>query len=362
MLVATRLRLLFAAAKSRSELCTNVLSPRPNLLRAAAGLKTLWLAIPAIAALILLGLLGHWAVNAPAPIPVAEADRAVPAAFSPDQKKEIEQIVKTWTETAKAPEATKLSPDQKKEIEQIVKTWMPEPAQAPEATKLSPDQKKEIEQIVKSYLVANPEIFVDIQNALEEKMEKEQTEKLKVAVSQNAAEIYRAPAASVGGNPDGDITVVEFFDYNCGYCKHGLHDVIKLVETDPKVRVVFKELPILSKGSEEASRVALAAQRQGKYWELHKAMLGSKGQMNEAAALQIAEKLGLDMDKLKADMASPEVKAGVEKSEALAKKLGVTGTPHFLIGDRAIAGAPDDLYDQLERNVTELRKQGCSYC
>ena len=190
-------------------------------------------------------------------------------------------------------------------------------------------------------------------------MEKEQTEKLKVAISQNAAEIYRDAQASVAGNPDGDITVVEFFDYNCGYCKHGLHDVIKLVETDPKVRVVFKELPILSKGSEEASRVALAAQRQGKYWELHKAMLGAKGQMNEAAALQIAEKLGLDMDKLKKDMASPEVKAEIEKAAALAKKLGVNGTPDFLIGDRAVAGAPDDLYDQLERNVTELRKQGC---
>ena len=306
------------------------LSPRPNLLRAAAQLKTLWLAIPAIAALVLLGLLGHWAVNAPAPVTVAEAEPAAQATAEP---------AKT-PEPAKAPEASKAS----------------------EATKFSPDQKKEIEQIVKSYLVANPEIFVDIQNALEEKMEKEQIEKLKAAISQNSAEIYRARDASVGGNPDGDITVVEFFDYNCGYCKRGLHYVVKLVETDPKARVVFKELPILSKGSEEASHVAVAARMQGKYWEIHKAMLGSKGQMNEASALQIAEKLGLDMDKLKKDMASPEVKAEVEKSEALAKKMGVNGTPHFLIGDRAIAGAPEDLYDQLERNVTELRKQGCSFC
>ena len=338
-----------------------MLSPRPNLLRAAAQLKILWLAIPVIAALVFLGLLGHWAVNPPAP--VTKVEPAAPITFSPDQKKEIERIVKTlMPEPARAPEATKFSPDQKKEIGQIVKTLMPETAKAPEATNVSPDQKKEIEQIVKSYLVANPEVFVDIQNALQEKVEKEQTEKLKVAISQNSAEIYRERNASVAGNPDGDITVVEFFDYNCGYCKHGLHDVIKLVETDPKVRVVFKELPILSKGSEEASRVALAAQRQGKYWELHKAMLGAKGQMNEAAALQIAEKLGLDMDKLEEDMASPEVKAEIEKAAALAKKLGVNGTPDFLIGDRAVAGAPDDLYDQLERNVTELRKQGCSYC
>jgi protein-disulfide isomerase len=193
-------------------------------------------------------------------------------------------------------------------------------------------------------------------------MEKEQAEKLKSVVAENAAEIYRQPNASVAGNAEGDITVAEFFDYNCGYCKRGLADVVKLVESDPKVRVVFKELPILSKGSEEASHVALAARKQGKYWELHRALLEAKGHVNEAAALRIAEKLGLDMDKLKQDMASPEVKAEVEKSEALAKKLGVNGTPHFLIGDRAIPGAPDDLYEQLARNVGELRKQGCTYC
>jgi protein-disulfide isomerase len=261
--------------------------------------------------------------------------------------------------TATAPPAPTATAEPAKTPESVAAPEAPKP---PVAATFSPDQKKEIEQIIKSYLVANPEIFVDIQNALEEKMEKEQAQKLKVAIAENASEIYRAKEASVVGNPDGVVTVVEFFDYNCGYCKHGLKDVMKLVETDPKARVVFKELPILSKGSEEASRVALAAQKQGKYWELHKAMLSAKGQMNEAAALQIAEKLGLDMDKLKKDMASPEVKAEIEKAAALAKKLGVNGTPHFLIGDRAVAGAPDDLYDQLERNVTELRKQGCSYC
>jgi protein-disulfide isomerase len=179
---------------------------------------------------------------------------------------------------------------------------------------------------------------------------------------ENAREIYRDPNADIAGNPNGDITVVEFFDYNCGYCKRGLHDIVKLVETDSKVRVVFKELPILSKGSEEASRVAIAAGKQGKYWEVHRAMLEAKGVMNEANALAIAGKLGLDIDKLKKDMASPEVEAEIKKSEALAKKMGVNGTPHFLVGDRAIPGAPEDLYEQLEKHVTELRKSGCSYC
>jgi len=121
-------------------------------------------------------------------------------------------------------------------------------------------------------------------------------------------------------------------------------------------------LPILSKGSEEASRVAIAAGKQGKYWDMHKAMLEAKGVMNEANALQIATKLGLDIDKLKKDMASPEVQAEIEKSEALAKKMGVNGTPHFLVGNRAIPGAPEDLYEQLAKHVGELRKEGCSYC
>ena len=296
------------------------LSPRPNLLRAAAQSKALLLAIPAIAAIALLMFLGRWAADTPTPVvAAAEAGTVTPAPA-------------------------------------------PEPAKLAEAAKFTPEQKQEIEQIIKSYLVANPEIFVEVQNALEAKLEKEQAEKLKVAIAENAREIYRQPDASIGGNPDGDIAVVEFFDYNCGYCKRGLLDIVKLIESDPKVRVVFKELPILSKGSEEASRIALAARKQGKYWELHRAMLSSKGQLNEASTLQIAEKLGLDVAKLKADMASPEVKAEIEKSEALGKNIAHNSTPHFLVGDRAIAGAPEDLYDQLARNVSELRKQGCPYC
>lgn len=289
-------------------------SPRPNLLRALAENRASWLVVPAVAALAALVVIGSNAAKGPA--------AAVAATGAP------------------APSSVNLA----------------------EAGAVTPVQRQQIEAIIKSYLLANPEIFLDVQTALEAKLEKEQAKKLKVAITQNAAEIYRAPDASVAGNPKGDITVVEFFDYNCGYCKRGLLDVIKLVDTDPNVRVVFKELPILSKGSEEASLVALAARRQGKYWEMHKAMLGAKGRLNEAAALHIAEKLGLDMDKLKKDMASPEVKAEVAKSEALAKKMGVNGTPHFLVGDRAIPGAPEDLYEQLQRNVTEMRKAGCSYC
>jgi len=230
------------------------------------------------------------------------------------------------------------------------------------ADQFSDTQKRAIEQVVKDYLMANPEVLLEIQGALEAKMEKAQAEKLKVAITENVKEIYRNPKAAVAGNPNGDITVVEFFDYNCGYCKRGLSGVVELIEKDPKVKVVFKELPILSKGSEEAAHVALAARLQGKYWEVHRALLENKGQANEAVALKVAEKAGLDMTKLKADMNSDEVKGEIERVRDLAQKMGISGTPHFLVGDRSIGGAPEDLYNQLNNLVAELRKNGCSVC
>jgi protein-disulfide isomerase len=224
------------------------------------------------------------------------------------------------------------------------------------------EQKKALGEIIKDYLVKNPDVMIDVQNALDEKMQKDQDSKLKTIISQNGKEIYRGANSSVAGDPNGDITVVEFFDFNCGYCKRGLPEVQKLIQDDKKVRFVFKELPILSKGSEEAARVALAAKRQGKYWEFHQLMLGSRGHADEASALKVAQSLGLDMDKIKKDMASDDVKNELQAMMALSKKIGINGTPHFLVGDKSIPGAPDDLHDQLEKLVTEFRKNGCSTC
>jgi protein-disulfide isomerase len=226
----------------------------------------------------------------------------------------------------------------------------------------SPDQKKAIEKIIKDYLIANPEVFLEVQTVLEAKMEKLQADKLKAALSENAKDIFRRADAPLAGNKDGDITVTEFFDYNCGYCKKSFGDVAKLIAGDSKVRVVFKEMPILSKGSEEASRVALAARMQGKYWEVHSGLLESKAPANEAAALKIAEKAGLDMAKLKKDMDGPEVKAELTLVKDLANKMGINGTPHFIVGDKSIPGAPQDLLAQLNGHIAELRKTGCSYC
>ena len=226
----------------------------------------------------------------------------------------------------------------------------------------SDEQKKAIGEIVKDYLVKNPEVLIEAQNALDAKVEKEQADKLKSFMAENAKDIFRNAESPVAGDPNGDITVVEFFDYNCGYCKRGLPEVQKLIQGDKKVRLVFAELPILSKGSEEAARAALAAKRQGKYWEFHQAMFTVKGQANEAAALKVAEGVGLDMAKFKSDMSSDAVKSELEAMRAMAKKMGINGTPHFLVGDKSIPGAPEDLHNQLEALVTDFRKSGCKTC
>ena len=236
---------------------------------------------------------------------------------------------------------------------------------APERQAPSPfdaNQKAAIQAIIKDYLINNPEVMLEIQTALENKMEKLQADKLKVALEANAAEIYRHADAPVAGNPTGDITVVEFFDYNCGYCKRAFGDIAKLVEADPKVKLVMKELPILSKGSEEAARVALAARLQGKYWPTHRALIALRGEVNEQTALRAVEKLGLDMTKLKKDMTADVVSAEIARVRDLAQKMGIQGTPHFLVGDRAIPGAPGNLLEQIQGHVAELRKTGCPVC
>lgn len=227
---------------------------------------------------------------------------------------------------------------------------------------LSTGQRKEVEALIKDYLMKNPEVLLEVQEALQAKMDKIQAERTAAIVKSNATEIFRPAFSPVVGNVKGDVPVVEFFDYNCGYCKRALGDVAKLIEQETKVRFILKELPILSKGSEEASRVALAAKMQGKYWEFHRAMLENSGQANEASALRVGEKLGLDMTRLKQDMTSAEVKKEIEDTRALAAKLGVQGTPHFMVADRVIPGAPEDLLARITKLVAEVRREGCEVC
>ncbi len=244
-----------------------------------------------------------------------------------------------------------------------VPTAPPEPAPgASKAGSFTPDQRREIEAMIKDYLIANPEVMVEIQTALESKMEKVQAEKMQVALKDSAGELFRSPGSPVAGNAKGDVTVVEFFDYNCGYCKKAFGDLAAAVDKDSKIKLVLKEFPILSKGSEEAAKVALAAKMQGKYWEFHRAMLEAQGQANEASALKVAEKVGLDMGRIKKDLGSAEVKKEIEDTRKLAQKMGIQGTPHFLVGDKVIAGAPEGLTELIAEKVAEIRKSGCGVC
>ena len=246
-------------------------------------------------------------------------------------------------------------------IAQEAKDASKAPAAAAPST-FSDAQKNEIVSIVKDYLLKNPELFLEIQAALESKMEKIQAERLKAALAASAKKLFHDPNAPVAGNPKGDVTVVEFFDYNCGYCKRGFPDVAKLIEQDPKVRVVFRELPILSKGSEEAARIAIAANMQGKYWDFHSRMIAFKGQANEKSALKIAEKAGLDMKRLEADRKSKTVDEEITRVRELAQNLNINGTPHFIVGNRSIPGAPQDLLEQLKNDLEIVRKEGCTVC
>jgi protein-disulfide isomerase len=227
----------------------------------------------------------------------------------------------------------------------------------------SAEQRRDIEAIIKDYLINNPEVMVEIQTALESKMEKIQGEKMQVSITENAKELFQSASAPIAGNPKGDVTVVEFFDYNCGYCKKALPELAEVIQKDKNVKVVLKEFPILSKASEEAAKVALAAKMQGKYWEVHRGLLELQGQVNEASGLKVAEKLGLDLARLKKDIGSAEVKKEIDDTRKLAQKMGIQGTPHFLVADKVIAGAPEDLSGRIIQLVNEVRKSGgCKVC
>lgn len=242
---------------------------------------------------------------------------------------------------------------------------MPAPASATPSQTTSPltagddSQKALIEKTVEAYLLNNPQILMRMSEALERQQAAAQNLKVKTVIAENADLIFRDNYGLEAGNPEGDVTIVEFSDYNCPYCKRAFIDVEKLIKADKNIRVVMKEFPIFGERSAGAARVAIAARKQGKYMELHAAMMNNRGANNEKMALRLAEKLGLDMDKLREDMKSDEARKIIEETRDLGNKLGIQGTPFFLIGDRTLPGAPDALFEELQQKVADVRKNGC---
>lgn len=200
--------------------------------------------------------------------------------------------------------------------------------------------RAEVEKIVRSYLLENPEILNEMLTVLKAREEAGATEKAKAAIAKNRDALLNDGYSYVGGNPNGDVTVIEFFDYRCGYCRKVRDDIVTLIQGDSNVRVVFKEFPILGATSREAARAAVAAKKQGddKYWAFHQAMLGVEG-LDRDAIYDIAAGQGLDVAKLKADMQSPDVEDVLAKNHALGEAIGVDGTPAFIIGDALYPGA-----------------------
>jgi len=219
------------------------------------------------------------------------------------------------------------------------------PAAAPSsnADELSSSQRSEVERIVREYLIAHPEVLQQAMNELDKRQTAAQAEKHKAAIKQYSDALFSSPRQVVLGNPNGNVTFVEFFDYNCGYCKRAMDDMLTLLKDDPKLKVVLKEFPVLGPGSVEAAQVAVAVHMQDKtgkkYLEFHQKLLGGRGEANKARALAVAKDIGLDMARLDKDLASPEVKAALQESFKLAEALGLNGTPSYVIGDNVVVGA-----------------------
>jgi protein-disulfide isomerase len=215
-------------------------------------------------------------------------------------------------------------------------------AVAQQAQPFTAEQKAALQQIVRDVLVNNPEILVEAMHALEAKQQAEAGKAAKAAIAANRKAIFEDGVSFVAGNPKGDVTIVEFFDYRCGYCKQVQPSLLALLKEDPKVRLVLKELPVLGPESVIASRAAVAALEQdkgSKYLGFHNAMMGFRGQLGEAEVMRMAGEAGLDLKKLKTDMASPKVEQVLRANLALADTLGIQGTPGFIIGDELIPGA-----------------------
>jgi|TARA_A100000171_G_scaffold33751_1_gene32144 protein-disulfide isomerase len=195
-----------------------------------------------------------------------------------------------------------------------------------------------IKELVLEAIRENPGIVFEAAQLFEQQQQALQAQAAAQVLDTEKATLENDPNAPVLGNPDGDVTVVEFFDYNCPYCRRVKPEMEALLAADPNVRVVYREWPILGDGSVFAARAALASRNQGKYEEFHWAMMQLKERAEEASILRTAEDIGLDVAQLRRDMNGPEIEEHIQTSMRLAQSLGFSGTPSFVIGDSLAPG------------------------
>lgn len=227
------------------------------------------------------------------------------------------------------------------------------PVAAPAQT-FSPDQRTQIEGIVKEYLIAHPEVVQEVLAAVDKHQKDAEAQQQRATIRANNATLFNSPHQVVLGNPNGKIEMVEFFDYNCAFCKHALPDMVKLLDTNHDIKFVLKEFPVLGEGSVEAARVAVAARMQDptKYMQFHQKLLGGRGAADKARALAVAKEVGFDMARIQRDMASEEVNTTIAEDMKLADALGVNGTPSYVVGDELVVGAVG--FDELKKKIDSM--------
>jgi protein-disulfide isomerase len=222
-------------------------------------------------------------------------------------------------------------------------------------------QKSDIENLVHQYLIEHPEILQEMANKLEEKSKLAEATQRTQTLKAKAAEIFHSPGDAVVGNPKGDVTVVEFFDYNCSWCKKSIKEMQSLVEQDKNVRIVMKEFPIFGDGSEYGAKAALASVKQGKYWQFHQALFAAESKVTPEVVDQIAKAQGIDVAKMKADMKNPAILATLQKNQLLAQSLAINGTPGFVVDDQLNPGYTP--LDGLQAMIATVRANGgCKVC
>ena len=231
------------------------------------------------------------------------------------------------------------------------------------AQTFSDTQRGEIEKIIKDYLISHPEVLEQASAELEKRKQLAEAEKAKTEIASHAKTLFYSPRQVTIGDTKGEVTLVEFFDYNCGYCKRALTDLTAIMKDDPKLRVVLKEFPVLGPGSIEAAKVAVAVRMQDsgdKYFKFHQLLLGGRGQADEARALQAAKDAGFDMARIRRDLQSDEVKAAIDENMKLAEALSLNGTPSYVVGSEVVVGAVG--LDALKQKVNMARcgKATCS--
>ncbi|MDB2407659.1 DsbA family protein [Jannaschia sp.] len=215
--------------------------------------------------------------------------------------------------------------------------------------------EEEIKQLALQAILENPEIVMEAVSILQQRDEDQAAADARTTLNDGRDMLERDPNAPVLGNPDGDVTVVEFFDYNCPYCRRAGEQVAALLERDDNVRIVYREWPILGDGSDFAARAALASREQGKYGAFHEALMSARGRVDERIVMQLAEGVGLDTDRLRTDMEAPEVQAHIDTTFELARSLGFSGTPSFVVGEALAPGLVNA--DQLVEMVEAARAE-----